>query len=283
MAASIVNFADAMTAALLMLFALGQPQRTHAHVRAIYNADRHWLVLLIDYVDPRTKLGNGTVDEVYRFVGIDSTWPLGARWEGIADLDAYPPVSGRPGGLGVRAGGRFVQFFLKLPYETETFGKDAYGDAQATQLTVRDAGHASGGSGPSTVSFAEAERREVEAVEREAASLEPNTPRPSPTRSGGGTAASTPVRVGSGIIEPRKISGAQPVRPAAAVQAGVRGTVLLEVTIGVDGAVTKATVLRSVPLLDEAALDAVRQWRYEPTEINGQAVPVIVTVPVAFR
>ena len=58
--------------------------------------------------------------------------------------------------------------------------------------------------------------------------------------------------------------------------------VILEVTIGADGSVTDAKVLRSIPMLDEAALEAVRQWRYEPTMLNGVAVPVIITVPVSF-
>ena len=53
--------------------------------------------------------------------------------------------------------------------------------------------------------------------------------------------------------------------------------------IAVDGSVRDARVLRSVALLDGAALDAVRQWRYVPTRVNGTPVPVIVTVTVQFR
>ena len=49
-----------------------------------------------------------------------------------------------------------------------------------------------------------------------------------------------------------------------------------------DGAILNARVLRSVPLLDQAALDAVRQWRYTPTLLNGVPVPVIMTVTVSF-
>ena len=61
------------------------------------------------------------------------------------------------------------------------------------------------------------------------------------------------------------------------------GEVIVEITIGVDGAVTNARVLRSIPLLDQAALDAVRQWRYTPTLLDGRPVPVVMTVQVAFR
>ena len=62
----------------------------------------------------------------------------------------------------------------------------------------------------------------------------------------------------------------------------VHGVVIVEVTIDVDGTVKDARVLRSIPMLDAAALEAVRQWRYEPTTIDGKPVPVIMTVPVTF-
>ena len=103
---------------------------------------------------------------------------------------------------------------------------------------------------------------------------------------GGGAAASTqaggPVRVGSNIATPRKIVHVDPVYPEIALQAKVRGVVIAEVRIGTDGSVEDAKILRSIPLLDQAALDAVRQWRFTPTLLNGQAVPVIATVTVNF-
>jgi len=58
--------------------------------------------------------------------------------------------------------------------------------------------------------------------------------------------------------------------------------VIIEATIGVDGRVLDAKVLRSIPLLDAAALEAVKQWVYTPTTLNGQPVPVIMTVTVNF-
>jgi protein TonB len=63
----------------------------------------------------------------------------------------------------------------------------------------------------------------------------------------------------------------------------VQGIVIVQATIGVDGAVVDATVLRSVPLLDQAAVDAVRQWRYTPTSLNGKPVAVVMTVTVNFQ
>jgi TonB family protein len=92
-----------------------------------------------------------------------------------------------------------------------------------------------------------------------------------------------PVRVGGQIRAPTQISKVQPVYPADALAARVQGIVILEATIGVDGRVTDAKVLRSVPLLDEAAINAVRQWQYTPTLMNCVAVPVIMTVTVTFN
>jgi protein TonB len=75
----------------------------------------------------------------------------------------------------------------------------------------------------------------------------------------------------------------KPVYPADAQSAKVSGTVIVEATIGADGKVINAKVLRSVPKLDQAALDAVKQWEYSPTLLNGKPVPVKMTVTVIFK
>jgi protein TonB len=95
--------------------------------------------------------------------------------------------------------------------------------------------------------------------------------------------AGQPVRVGDQIKAPTQIKKVQPNYPEIALAARVQGIVILEATIGVDGRVTDAKVLRSVPLLDQAALDAVRQWEYTPTLMNGVPVPVIMTVTQTFN
>jgi TonB family protein len=59
--------------------------------------------------------------------------------------------------------------------------------------------------------------------------------------------------------------------------------VIVELRIGADGSVTNARILRGIPQLDEAALECVRQWRYEPILLNGQPVPVTITASVSFR
>jgi periplasmic protein TonB len=90
------------------------------------------------------------------------------------------------------------------------------------------------------------------------------------------------IRAGGTIPAPRKLRNVQPVYPQIAQSARVQGAVIIEATIDPGGHISETRVLRSIPLLDEAALDAVRQWEYEPTLLNGVAVPVIVTVTVNF-
>jgi protein TonB len=91
------------------------------------------------------------------------------------------------------------------------------------------------------------------------------------------------LRVGGTIKEPRKIKDVRPVYPDIAYQARVQGYVVLECTIGADGRVSDVKVVRGIPLLDQAAIDAVSQWVYEPVLMNGVPVAVIMTVTVSFR
>ncbi len=95
-------------------------------------------------------------------------------------------------------------------------------------------------------------------------------------------ARAAPVRVGGQIKPPTKIKDVAPVYPAIARDARVQGAVVVEATIGPDGKVEDARVVRSIPLLDQAALDAVKQWEYMPTLLNGVPTPVVVTVTINF-
>jgi periplasmic protein TonB len=79
-----------------------------------------------------------------------------------------------------------------------------------------------------------------------------------------------------------RIKNVNPVYPSIAQSARVQGVVIIEATIGPDGRVQDTKVLRSIPLLDQAAIDAVKQWTYTPTLLNGVPVPVIMTVTVNF-
>jgi len=104
---------------------------------------------------------------------------------------------------------------------------------------------------------------------------EPLPPPPPPT---------TPIlRQGGNVKAPKKIRDVAPVYPAIAQAARVQGVVILEAVIDVDGRVTDLRVLRSVPLLDQAAIDAVRQWVFTPTLLNNEPVRIVMTVTVAFQ
>jgi TonB family protein len=90
------------------------------------------------------------------------------------------------------------------------------------------------------------------------------------------------LRVGGDIKPPTRIVDVKAVYPEVALSARVQGAVICEVLIGPDGRVADARVLRSIPLLDQAAIDAVRQWEFTPTLVNGNPVPIIMTVTVTF-
>ncbi|HKY19867.1 MAG TPA: energy transducer TonB [Vicinamibacterales bacterium] len=98
-------------------------------------------------------------------------------------------------------------------------------------------------------------------------------PPPPPTR---------PTRVGGELQPPALIHRVEPDYPVIAVAGKISGTVVLEATVNESGAVADVHVLRSIPLLDQAAIKAVKQWRYQPLVLNGQPVPFILVVTVTF-
>lgn len=91
------------------------------------------------------------------------------------------------------------------------------------------------------------------------------------------------VRIGGSVKPPVKIFDVQPEYSDTARAANVQGVVIVELRIGTDGSVRHARILRSISLLDDAALEAVRQWRYEPVYLNDEPVEVVMTVTVDFR
>ena len=87
-------------------------------------------------------------------------------------------------------------------------------------------------------------------------------------------------RVGGPIAPPSRLDVAK--YPPEAAAAGIQGNVQAEIVINESGDVTDAKVVRSIPMLDEAALQAVRNWHFAPTMVNGQSVPVRMVVTVTF-
>ena len=265
-------------------------RRGDANVRAIFNAGQRSLILLVDYVSWDGHEPDGRVDATYRFSEVAGQWPLGERWEGRAIVEDYSVIGSALSiqGAGLRTPAGLVQI-LGGPLGPRSADLFAQKPAAAT-LSFVMGGRGSGGE----VTFATAEAREVEMAARTAER------RANPGAASSGLtfmingvpaevqpaaaprAANAPVRVGGNISIPPRIVDAAPVMPEVARQAGIRGLVILEIIIGVDGRVTDAKVLRSIPLLDQAAIDAVRQWRYAPTLLNGAPVPVIMTATVNF-
>ncbi len=95
-------------------------------------------------------------------------------------------------------------------------------------------------------------------------------------------ARAAPQTLGGNVMEGKLIRRVEPVYPRLALLARVSGIVILEVSLDEEGNVQEVRILRGHPLLDDAAVQAVRQWKYSPTLLNGEPVPVVGTVTVVF-
>ncbi len=245
------------------------------HLKLIPHEQGRLLVVLLDE-GPQV---DGTVDLVYRFSVIQQPFPARYAWEGPGTVEEYEQLGARRGlrGYGlVLPEGRIL-----LRWHGPAAASTAFPEHVAA---FQISGH---GSGRVRASFEQAEREAltlaaVSSAEQEAS---PGSSAVAPTTGVGappGPRADAPVRVGGNIREPRKIKDVAPVMPEAARRTGVIGIVIVEATINEQGRVSHARILRSVPQLDQAALDAVRQWEYEPVLVNGVPRTVILTVTVPF-
>jgi len=98
-----------------------------------------------------------------------------------------------------------------------------------------------------------------------------------------GTGPVGPVVLTGEMLVPKLVTRVDPIYPNVARKARLQGRVIVEAVIGLDGAVESAKILTSTStLFDDAALEAVRQWRYTPATMNGRPVRVYFTVSVAF-
>jgi periplasmic protein TonB len=91
-----------------------------------------------------------------------------------------------------------------------------------------------------------------------------------------------PVRIGGDVQAPALVKRVEPAYPDVAVAAKITGIVILEATVAVDGSVEQVRVLRSVKFLDQAAIEAVKQWKYSPLMLNGIPTPFVLTVTLSF-
>jgi TonB family protein len=269
--------------------------RSDASVRAIFNSAERWLVVIADFADATTGAPDGFVDSTLSFHELDGVWPLGERWQGTARIDDYAMAYTPGGSYGITTEGAIIQLFSGSGASNTRW----FADPRAVTLSYRGGGRTNSVPGASRLTFDQAEERAIAEATRNArrgdGPMTTTTDGPGGTRMtsrvgitappkpvGAVDTSEAPVRVGSTIAQPTKTVDAKPIVPAAAQVANVRGVVIVEVVVGRDGVVTDARILRSIPLLDQAALDTVRQWRYTPTLINGQPVSVIMTVAVPF-
>ena len=89
--------------------------------------------------------------------------------------------------------------------------------------------------------------------------------------------------MGGNIKAPALVKKVPPEYPHSAQQAHITGAVVLEAEVTPAGTVESVRVVKSVSMLDEAAIQAVKQWKYSPLVLNGKAVPFILTVTVTFN
>ena len=92
-----------------------------------------------------------------------------------------------------------------------------------------------------------------------------------------------PIRIHTGVDKPEIVYKEDPRYPDVARAARVEGIVILEAIINKEGTVESVTVLRSIPLLDNAAIEAVKRWKFKPAKINGNPVKCYFTLTVRFK
>lgn len=95
--------------------------------------------------------------------------------------------------------------------------------------------------------------------------------------------AKPPIHAIGDIKPPKLVTMVEPIYPEEARKAGISGVVIVEATTNKEGRVVDTKVLRSIPELNQAAIDAVKQWVYEPMIIDGEARGVVFTVTVRFN
>ncbi len=234
------------------------------------------LVVLID----EGPNPDGSVDAYHRFE-LKEPFPDVYAWHGEGAIEEYESVgrqrAPRTVGIVLPQGRILVTSGPQIPRElpVREFVAVIRSGASSSRLKLRG-------------TFSDVEQEALTGVTRDGirTSLQVGTS----SLSGGVTVSpaqppsdDAPLRVGGGIRKPTQIRHVDPVMPARALQLRIEGVVLVEVTIDEQGKVRDARILRSIPMLDQAALDAVRQWEFEPVLLNGVPRPVIMTVPVTFR
>ena len=270
---------------------VGFLRRRQASIRLIYNGDQRWVVLLADY-SPPDGAPDGFVDYSFSWRQVEGRWPLEPRWEGSAILEDYSAPGIGLNSLAIVVPSGRIQFKNSGPVEA------LFTDPQA--LVVLRHGSAGGGM-VGRLTFDQAEEQAVRNAIANASNPSVSTTTMEARALSGAVTVSNafaatanmsatpsepnaPVRVGGSVGAAKKIHDVAAIYPESMRQSGVSGVVILEITIERDGSVRSAKVLRGLaPAIDQAALDAAKQWKYEPVLLNGAPVPAILTATVPVR
>lgn len=262
-------------------------RRRAATVRAIFDQAQRTLTVLIDYPPSQGTMPDGGVDSTMTYLDVEGDWPLGERWEGSATVEEYSTAGPSAPSFGLRIPAGVVQLLPGLVPGSGSF--EAQPRHADTIAVMSYQGVTSGGGTIPAISFDQAEQEQL----AHAASARDGRGVAGVFVGGGGAGGFSSWSTSSGSVArggmnvaggmrmgAQKIRDVAPVYPDEARKANVQGVVVLEITVGLDGSVTNPRVLRSIPLLDEAALAAVSQWQYQPVLMNGTPVPVVMTVAV---
>lgn len=267
-------------------------RRRHAIGRLIFNAEERWAVLLADFVPGNGGAADGVVDFSYSWREIEGEWPIEARWEGSLVIEDYMSPGFAPSSIGLVLPAGRIQFLSGGPARDSGFT-----DARALAV-LRHRGGGSSSAGQLTFDQLEPKVLAEVAANARNSSTSFSTFSAGGARgtvtlsatsggvagSGGQMQAQAPVRPGGSVPMPRKTYDVAPIYPEAMRQSGVAGVVILEVVLATDGSVSGVKVLRGVaPAIDLAALEAAKQWRYEPVSLNGVPVPAVFTATVNVR
>jgi periplasmic protein TonB len=279
--------------------------------RLAFDAGRRILIVLLDAAAPGGGPPDGLVDHTYTMHDVRGEWPLGPHWEGRLTIERSAYTGGM--GVGYAAPPRFGLLveglgLIHLAHAGPPVGGpfpspwDETADPEAV-ATLTVGRYSATVSAPEPFDRAEAHARQLAAADglrgmsgmsgafsvagepAAGASVRLQAVGPAGAFRAGpawGTPVEGALRVGGSVPPPRKVHDQAPVYPDQARAARLQGVVIVEVTVGVEGAVHHARVLRSIPQLDVAALEAVRQWRFEPVVFDGRLVPVVMTVTVPF-
>lgn len=210
------------------------------------------VILLIPLLRPATM----QIPEVPKLRNIQT-------WVNLATTPKPVPASSSVHTSALRSPGRQMVFYPSPPHP----------ESRHVDVSIVDDGAPAVWAGPST-GFAAM-------LPVGNGNLPPAPPKPSPAPVKPAVPTG-PVRIGGDIVSARLKFNPRPAYPQIAITTHTQGTVRLEAVIAADGSIRNLHVLSGPPLLVRAALDAVAQWKYEPTLLNGVAVEVLTTIDVNF-